>query len=76
MDNHESIDAAILTSLSPSWSKTAMVIARSKSTLDANGVAAEYEAITEHVYGLAEQGAFDVAGDIENWRHSELRLAR
>lgn len=76
MDINESIDAAILSAASPSWLKTAMIIARAKSTLDASGVAAEYEAIAERLYGLAEQGALDVAGDIENWRHSELRLAR
>ena len=34
----------------------------------------EYDTIAERIYELVERGANECFGNVENWRHSELRL--
>lgn len=85
------IDAAIMSAVRPHWLKVAMIIGRAEQALerrappvgsapiDEDQVEARDElldAIAERIQALAETGKLEGAGNLSNWRHSEVRLPR
>lgn len=71
------IDEFIVAETSSSWRKTAMIIARAmtSSELPASDKL-EADVIADRIMALVAKGILEVAGDISDWRHSEIRRAQ
>jgi hypothetical protein len=65
----DDIDSLILAHTQPQWQKVAMIIAKVGQP---TGI--EYEIIAARINALVADGKPDSAGNIERWRHSEVRL--
>lgn len=66
----DAVDALLLSQVSGSWQKVAMVIGRVlqvDSGMDENKLG-------ERIAALVESGRLEGEGDIRKWRHSEIRL--
>ncbi|KQR10668.1 MULTISPECIES: DUF3658 domain-containing protein [Xanthomonas] len=71
------IDAFVTDAVDTQWQKVAMIIARALT--DAQLKLADVEDAADHVAQriarLVRSGRLEAAGDITDWRHSEVRLA-
>jgi hypothetical protein len=69
------IDAAVLSSAEPSWSKVAMVICRTMECLlgELPGDEKMNDRIAARIESLVAQGRLQGRGNLERWRHSEVR---
>jgi hypothetical protein len=71
------LDAAILASTNPRWTKVAMVLSRAAK---ASGLVFaededEFEILEERLAQLVASGQLLAQGDIREWRFSEVRLS-
>jgi hypothetical protein len=67
------IDGHILASCHDRWQKVAMVIAK---TAQSAGLQHDdlYDAIATRIEALVRAGKLDAVGNLNDWRHSEIRL--
>ena len=84
------IDTTIMSVVRQQWLKVAMIIGKAEEILERRGFSAdlalteqeqakardEFDAITERIWALVEAGKLEGAGNLSNWRHSEVRLPR
>jgi hypothetical protein len=70
------LDAALLASINPRWTKVAMVLGRAAKApglvfaVDEDGL----EALAERLVQLVASGRLLAQGDVRQWRFSEVRL--
>jgi hypothetical protein len=74
MGNAE-IDAHILAACNDRWLKTARVIAEAASTTTLGDKPWGHEAVAKRVRTLVKKRRLEAAGDIWDWRGSEVRLS-
>jgi hypothetical protein len=85
------IDYTIMSVVRPQWLKVAMIVARAEKALEGRvppvdlrlseqeQVAARddfLDAIAARLQALVDAGRLEGAGNLSNWRHSEVRLPR
>ena len=75
MGNAE-IDAHILAACNDRWLKTARVIAEAASTTTLGGKPWGHKAIAKRLRSLVRKRHLEAAGDIWDWRYSEVRLSQ
>ena len=76
MTDHSEIDQAILAVCSVYWRKVAMVVATAEQQLAEREDRNEFlDLIGLRVIALVEAGNLQGAGDLHNWRRSEVRFA-
>lgn len=63
-------DKILLAAITERWSKAAMVVARAMSQLPGH----DDISLQQRLAALAERGQIEVAGDLSQLRHSEVRL--
>ena len=56
------------------WRKVAMVIGKTQYTLEGRGIQITHEEIGTRLEHLVGIGRLESQGNIQNWRHSEVRL--
>ena len=64
---------AILNACRQQYSKVAVVIGRASKQLGRNDDEI-YELVAQQIAKLVEDGHLQAAGDVSQWRHSEVRL--
>lgn len=71
------LDAALLASINPRWTKVALVLARASKTpgLSFADDEDEYEVLAERLENLVTAGRVLAQGDLKEWMFSEVRLA-
>ncbi|APP74522.1 DUF3658 domain-containing protein [Xanthomonas vesicatoria] len=71
------IDAFITAAVDTQWQKVALLIARALTDEQLN--LADVQDATDHIAQriacLVRSGRLEAAGDVSDWRHSEVRLA-
>jgi hypothetical protein len=69
------IDQAILSVARPSWSKVALIIARTEEMIGDKLPESEVRLnmIAERIEALVSEGRLLAQGNVKNWRHSEIR---
>ena len=74
--NDSKIDEAILACSAKNWLKVAMVVGRAAQRLepDLPGIGDNLPAVAARIAVLVHDGRLVDQGNIENWRHSEIRL--
>ncbi len=71
------IDEAILKAVGDRWTKVAMVIAKAAEELNGHIPDDERaEVIAERIRALVMHGRLTAQGNLDNWRHSEVRSAQ
>ncbi|WP_043880243.1 MULTISPECIES: DUF3658 domain-containing protein [Azorhizobium] len=70
------MDDLILASCHDRWQKVAMVIVKVMEKTGELGERGAEAAIATRIEALADAGRLAAAGDLKDWRHSEIRLAR
>ena len=70
MTSLERIDTVLLSNISTSWAKAAMVIAKAMAQLHD----VEDSLFQQRLESLAQRGIIESAGDLSKVRHSEVRL--
>ena len=74
MRNDETrVDQVILGIVRKSWLKVAMVIAQSLDELSLAPTDESCEMVAQRIRALVESGRIEAQGDINHWRHSEVR---
>ncbi len=70
------IDVAILAVAQPSWQKVAAVIVKAAEIVcvGKSKTEADYHAIASRIHTLVQEGHLMSQGDLDQWRHSEVRL--
>jgi hypothetical protein len=63
-------DEILLAAITDRWSKAAMVVARAMNQLPGH----DDTSLQQRLVSLAERGQIEVAGDLSQLRHSEVRL--
>jgi hypothetical protein len=90
-DRTASIDAAIMSVVRPQWLKVARIVSDAETALEgrtpqvgpgltdeeqAEARDALLDAITERIEALVEARRLEGAGNLSNWRYSQVRLPR
>jgi hypothetical protein len=68
------VDAIIFSVLMSRLQKTAMVIGQAMSHCREHGLPVEAEIISARIQALAASNRIESAGDLRQWRHSEVRI--
>jgi hypothetical protein len=70
------IDAAILAVAKTSWRKVALIFSQAAKHISADFDAREdaYRLVARRIHALVADGRLEAQGDLEKWRHSEIRL--
>ena len=76
MPTASQLDAALLASINPRWTKVAMVFGRAERIPGLTFADEEdvFEALAERLRELVASGQVVVQGDLKEWRFSEVRL--
>ena len=67
------LDNLILTFCTGPWRKTAMVIGRTIESAEELGMQWQPEEVGRCIIALVKDGQLEAAGDLSEWRHSEVR---
>lgn len=74
MDADSPIDAILLSSVGPTWTKVALVLARAARAPGIPwGDVDEYEVLAKRINELVAQGMLAAQGDLNEWRFCEVR---
>lgn len=68
------LDSIIFSVLKPQWQKTAMTVIRAMDRCEERGLPIGDEAIAARLQVLAASDRIEGIGDLQKWRHSEVRL--
>lgn len=68
------IDSAIFAALRPGLMKVARIIGDALKSLETRKLPISAEIIGARILALAEAGRIEGAGDLQRWRHSEVKL--
>ena len=68
------LDGHILENCHARWQKVAMIIAKTAQNVDLTGVHDSYAAIAERIAALVDGGRLEAAGNLQDWRASEIRV--
>ncbi len=66
----DELDALLLAQAKPNWQKVAMVIAKAMSTYETW----DADRVGQRIVSLVDERKLDAAGNVRNWRCSEVRL--
>ena len=70
----DAIDQALLNSAGTRAQKVAMIIAKAQRVLQPKYPALSFDEVAERLYALVHANRLESAGDITDWRHSEVKL--
>ena len=68
------IDAIILSHAKPLLKKVAAIIGKVANECERQGTPVTYEEIAGRIEALVKAGQLEAAGDLSNWRRSDVRL--
>ncbi len=76
--NEHQIDTAILAAARPAWRKVAMVLIKACDAVGDSLPAGEQglNIVAKRIEALVSKGYLVAQGNIQNWRHSEVRLSQ
>ena len=66
----DDLDALLLAQVGAKWQKVAMIVAKAMRGYETS----DPDRVTERVVALVGAGKLESAGDVRNWRSSEVRL--
>jgi hypothetical protein len=68
------LDAMILSTVQPNWRKMAAIVGTVMTQYEARSVPLSAEIIAARIQVLAEWNRIEAQGNLQMWRHSEVRL--
>ena len=68
----DDLDKLLLAAATARWQKVAMVISKAVGTYET----LDEERLTRRILALTDLGTLESAGDVNNWRFSEVRIKR
>lgn len=71
----QEIDAAILAHLNSSWTKVSLVVVTVADESDVSFSENEddFQVVAQHIEQLVNEGRLLAQGNLQDWRHSEIR---
>ena len=64
------LDALLLAQAKANWQKVAMIISKAMSTYETW----DSDRVGQRIVALVDEGKLEAAGNVRNWRRSEVRL--
>jgi hypothetical protein len=70
------VKSAILRNCRCQWRKVARVVWLTHNELSFPDSGASYDIVEQELKTMVDGGVLEIAGDLSNWRYSEVRLAK
>ena len=73
-----SIDDFILSSVSQRWTKVALIVGRALSSSELESPDGDFEpqSVADRIQALVQAGDLEAAGNLNDWRHCEVRISQ